>query len=166
MKIARSNDSSTGRIACPYLNITKDLITTHSFSFDVTIIRVLHDCPPIKKLSSCEYHCNNQSHSSFVANEYLAKKYISSYEHNLLFSVPQSAAEGLMNRSLGVGEALGKECEVKWTANEKQCEDCMESGGRCGYDWNFNTPYCFCLNKPYQQTCTSSSKYPFLFVFH
>ena len=170
LKIARINDSSTGRIDCPRFKTSKDPIDIFRCTSDVTMIKVLYNCPLINDLSSYEYPCsvvnNNQSHSYFVANESLAKKYISSCGYNLLLPVPRSAAEGLRNRSLGVGEALLKEYEVKWTSNETQCEECRESGGRCGYDWNFNTPSCFCRDKPHQQTCTSSSKYPSLFVFH
>ena len=163
LKIARINDSSTGRIACPLLNISKDSIDNFGYTSDVTMIRVLRDCPLINDLSSYEYPCsvvNNQSHSYFVANESLAKNYVRSCGYNLLFPVSRSASEGLRNHSLGVGEALGKEFELKWTANETQCEECRKSGGRCGYDLNFNTPSCFCRDKPHQQTCTSSSKYP------
>ena len=167
LKIARFNDPSTGRIACPYyFNITEDLISIFRYTSNVTMIRVLHGCLLIKDLSSYEYPCNNQSHSYFVANESLAKKYLSSCGYNFLLPFPRSAAEGLRNGSLRVGEALVKEYELKWTVNETQCEECRESGGRCGYDLNFNTPSCFCRDKPHQQTCTSSSKYPSLFVFH
>ena len=95
-----------------------DFISIFRYASDVTMIRVLHDCPLIKNLSSYEYHCNNQGHSYFVANESLAKKYISSCGYNLLLPVPRSAVEGLRNHSLGVGEALVKEYELKWTVNE------------------------------------------------
>ena len=170
LKIARINDSSTGRIACPLFNTSKDSIDIFRYTSDVTMIIVLRDCPLINDLSSYEYPCsvvnNSQSHSYFVADESLAKKYVRSCGYNLLFPVSRSASEGLRNHSLGVGEALGKEFELKWTTNKTECEDCMESGGRCGYDRNFNTLSCFCRDKPHQQTCTSSSKYPSLFVFH
>ena len=166
LKIVRFKDPSTGRIACPFFNIPTDFISIFRYTSDVAMIRVLHDCPLIKNLSSYKYHCNNQSYSYFVANESLANKYISSCGYSLSLPVPRSAAEGLRNRSLGVGDALVKEYELKWTANETQCEECRKSGGRCGYDLNFNTPSCFCRDKPHQQTCTSSSKYPSLFVFH
>ena len=161
LKIARFHDPSTGNITCPYSNISKGSITTFSYTSDVRIIRVLHNCPLIKDLSSYEYPCslvnNNNAHSYFVANEPLANRFISSCGYSALLHVLRSDAEGLVNRSLKVGEALSKGFEVRWTTNETQCKECMESDGRCGYDPNFNTPSCFCLDKSNdRQTCLSS----------
>ena len=93
----------------------------------------------MKDLSSYEYPCkinNKNTHSYFVANESLAKRFISRYGYSALLPVLRSA-----------------------TTNETQCEECIESGGRCGYDWNSNTPSCFCRHKSDGQTCSSSSMY-------
>ena len=162
LKIARFDDPSTGNITCPYLNVSKDSNTTFSYPSDVKMITVLHNCPQIKDLSSYEYPCkinNKNTHSYFVANESLAKRFISKCGYSALLPVLRSAAEGLMNRSLKVGEALSKGFEIRWTTNQTQCEKCIESGGRCGYDWNSNTPSCFCRHKSDGQTCSSSSMY-------
>ncbi|KAJ9676966.1 hypothetical protein PVL29_022120 [Vitis rotundifolia] len=159
LKIARIDEPSTGSIACPYSNRSMDPIATFSYTSDIEIISVLHNCPLIKGLSSYEYPCavvkKNQSHSYFVANASLASRYRSRCGSSILLPVLASAAEGLTKGSLDVGEALSKGFEVKWTENETRCEECMESGGRCGYDLNLNTPSCFCRDKPYQQSCSS-----------
>ena len=158
LKIARIHEPSTGSISCPYFNRNMDQIASFSYTSDVEIISVLHDCPLIKGLSSYKYPCavvnNKQSHSYFVANTSLASRYRSRCGYSVLLPVLASAAEGLAKGSLDVGLALSKGFEVKWTANETQCEGCMESGGRCGYDWNLNTPSCFCRDRPYPESCS------------
>lgn len=161
LKIARIYEPSTGNFFCPIFNASIKS-TSFSYSSDVEFITFLHNCPPIEVLSSYEYPCvvlnNTQIQSYFVANTSLASRYRSRCGYSVLLPVLASAAEGLAKGSLDVGEALSKGFEVKWTANEKQCEGCMESGGRCGYDLNSNTPSCFCRDQPYPESCSRSSK--------
>lgn len=161
LKIARIYEPSTGNFFCPIFNASIKSIS-FSYSSDVEFITFLHNCPPIEVLSSYEYPCvvlnNTQIQSYFVANTSLASRYRSRCGYSVLLPVLASAAEGLAKGSLDVGEALSKGFEVKWTANEKQCEGCMESGGRCGYDLNSNTPSCFCRDQPYPESCSRSSK--------
>ncbi|KAL6319260.1 hypothetical protein AAG906_013934 [Vitis piasezkii] len=161
LKIARIYEPSTGNIFCPVFDASIKS-TSFSYSSDVEFITFLHNCPPIEGLSSYKYPCtvvnNQQSHSYFVANTSLASRYRSRCGYSVLLPVLASAAEGLAKGSLDVGEALSKGFEIKWTANETQCEGCMESGGRCGYDLNSNTPSCFCRDQPYPESCSRSSK--------
>ncbi|XP_034672788.1 LEAF RUST 10 DISEASE-RESISTANCE LOCUS RECEPTOR-LIKE PROTEIN KINASE-like 2.1 isoform X2 [Vitis riparia] len=160
LKIARIHEPSTGNFFCPVFNASRNS-TSFSYSSDVEFITFLHNCPPIEGLSSYEYPCvvlnKTQIHSYFVANTSLASRYRSRCGYSVLLPVLASAAEGLAKGSLDVGEALSKGFEVKWTANETQCEGCMESGGRCGYDLNRNTPSCFCRDQPYPESCSRSS---------
>ncbi|WKA08093.1 hypothetical protein VitviT2T_025843 [Vitis vinifera] len=161
LKIARIYEPSTGNFFCPVFNASIKS-TSFSYSSDVEFITFLYNCPPIEGLSSYEYHCvvvnKKQIHSYFVANTSLANRFRSRCGYSALLPVLGSAVEGLMNGSLDVEKALSKGFEVKWTANESQCEGCMESGGRCGYDRNLNTPSCFCRDRPYPESCSRSSK--------
>ena len=164
LKIARIYEPSTGNFFCPVFNASIKS-TSFSYSSDVEFITFLYNCPPIEGLSSYEYHCvvvnKKQIHSYFVANTSLANRFRSRCGYSALLPVLGSAVEGLMNGSLDVEKALSKGFEVKWTANETQCGGCMESGGRCGYDLNSNTPSCFCRDQPYPESCSrSSSMYP------
>ena len=56
-----------------------------------------------------------------MANESLANIFISRCGYNALLSALRSAAEGLLNPSLEVGEALSKGFEIRWTTNEANC---------------------------------------------
>ena len=164
LKIARIYEPSTGNFFCPIFN-SSIKSTSFSYSSDVEFITFLHNCPPIEGLSSYEYPCvvlnKKQIQSYLVANTSLANRFRSRCGYSVLLPVLGSAVEGLMNGSLNVEKALSKGFEVKWTANEKQCEGCMESGGRCGYDLNLNTPSCFCRDQPYPESCSrSSGMYP------
>ncbi|KAL6311355.1 hypothetical protein AAG906_014075 [Vitis piasezkii] len=163
LKIARIYEPSTGNFFCPIFNASIKS-TSFSYSSDVEFITFLHNCPPIEVLSSYEYPCvvlnKTQIQSYFVANTSLANRFRSRCGYSVLLPVLGSAVEGLMNGSLNVEKALSKGFEVKWTANEKQCEGCMESGGRCGYDLNLNTPSCFCRDQPYPESCSQDFSYP------
>ncbi|KAF8037748.1 hypothetical protein BT93_B0553 [Corymbia citriodora subsp. variegata] len=47
--------------------------------------------------------------------------------------------------------------EITWIANTSLCENCIESGGRCGYNWTRQEFNCFCRDKAYPTTCPGPS---------
>jgi len=75
--------------------------------------------------------------------------------------VPISKSEpiGLPPPSAGIdigdtiSDILNKGFEITWIANTSLCEDCVISGGICGYDWTRKEFNCFCRDAAYPATC-------------
>ncbi|KAF9591599.1 hypothetical protein IFM89_004828 [Coptis chinensis] len=70
----------------------------------------------------------------------------------------------IRNGSLGttvyrdfIDEFLNKGFHLRWTAS--RCEDCSESGGRCGFDYVLHKFMCFCPDRPHQRRCSSASPF-------
>lgn len=71
-------------------------------------------------------------------------------------TMSRMAAEGLVNGNLSFGDALKEGFVLRWTAGRVWCSECVDSGGRCGY--NFSSPddhTCYCPGGPALGSCTS-----------
>lgn len=44
---------------------------------------------------------------------------------------------------------------LEWRANNRDCDQCSQSGGRCGYNSNTSSFVCFCSDGPYDLVCNS-----------
>ncbi|KAF8037743.1 hypothetical protein BT93_B0549 [Corymbia citriodora subsp. variegata] len=52
-----------------------------------------------------------------------------------------------------VNKVLKESFEITWTANTSMCENCTNSGGRCGYDSKKRECNCFCKDGANSTTC-------------
>ncbi|GAB4827907.1 hypothetical protein Ancab_034791 [Ancistrocladus abbreviatus] len=148
---------------CPtsLLNITMDF-TLFSYTSTDANISLYYDCP--SSLSTAiEANCNTNvfSGNAYFVTSSLAKKLniqavCSSY---LFVPVLQSAADTIdSNASLGsVISALLDGFGLQWTASNDRCNECLKSGGQCGYDWDKKEPTCYCAN---QSNCPFSPSGP------
>ena len=62
----------------------------------------------------------------------------------------------LLNGSSTILGVLNKGFEVKWMIDTRNCKECLDSGGRCGYNSTLDEPVCFCPNGAYSTNCHES----------
>ncbi|XP_030441899.1 LEAF RUST 10 DISEASE-RESISTANCE LOCUS RECEPTOR-LIKE PROTEIN KINASE-like 2.7 [Syzygium oleosum] len=66
---------------------------------------------------------------------------------------PEGGDHGTTVIGATISELLNKGFEITWIADTTQCDNCTESGGICGYNWERKRFNCFCLNGAYSPTC-------------
>ncbi|PIA33386.1 hypothetical protein AQUCO_04100073v1 [Aquilegia coerulea] len=52
-----------------------------------------------------------------------------------------------------VAEFLNEGFHLRWTAS--RCDECAESGGRCGFDFDRYKFICFCTDRPHHRRCNN-----------
>ncbi|KAK9697306.1 hypothetical protein RND81_08G028800 [Saponaria officinalis] len=52
-----------------------------------------------------------------------------------------------------INDVVSKGFELTWVIDEGVCQDCLTSGGRCGYNQTLNQPICFCQDGAYDRSC-------------
>ena len=63
--------------------------------------------------------------------------------------------EKLSYRGFDLGEVLKAGFEVQWTTMDgDKCRECVDSGGRCGFDYTVNEFACFCSLRRGRDTTT------------
>ncbi|XP_030455511.2 LEAF RUST 10 DISEASE-RESISTANCE LOCUS RECEPTOR-LIKE PROTEIN KINASE-like 2.7 [Syzygium oleosum] len=72
-----------------------------------------------------------------------------------------SAVSAPINRA-AISLLLNRGFEITWIANTSQCENCIKSGGRCGYGWKRQGFNCFCADGVHSKTCEGMYAYPHL----
>ncbi|XP_052293974.1 LEAF RUST 10 DISEASE-RESISTANCE LOCUS RECEPTOR-LIKE PROTEIN KINASE-like 1.2 isoform X2 [Citrus sinensis] len=85
---------------------------------------------------------------------------ISSYDEltsrckiSLLIPVLALAVEGFTIHSWSIDQVIKEGFEVKWIIDHGPCNDCLISGGKCGYNGTTNDFTCFCPYRPSPRTC-------------
>jgi len=63
----------------------------------------------------------------------------------------------LFNGSSTILGVLNKGFEVNWMIETSSCKDCLDSGGRCGYNSTLHETVCFCQDGAYSTNCHESS---------
>ncbi|GAB4827894.1 hypothetical protein Ancab_034778, partial [Ancistrocladus abbreviatus] len=149
---------------CPtsLLNITVDF-TLFSYTSTDANISLYYDCRPSNLSTAIEATCNTNVFSSnaYFVTSSLAKELNMQAECSSYLFVPvfQSAADTIdSSPNFGsVTSAVADGFELQWTASNDRCNECLKSGGQCGYDWDDNEPTCYCAN---QSKCPSSASGP------
>ncbi|XP_034672589.1 LEAF RUST 10 DISEASE-RESISTANCE LOCUS RECEPTOR-LIKE PROTEIN KINASE-like 2.7 [Vitis riparia] len=134
LKIGTINNGSKG--ACPHPNATIDP-SLMSYTSKVENATFLFDCwqyedHPGSYGFTCEMD-DLQLPSYFVVNTSLANELGSKCGERVVIPVLGTAAQTLLNHSLGVDGLLREGFEVEWEVEEEEeCGECVESGGGCG----------------------------------
>ncbi|XP_034672572.1 LEAF RUST 10 DISEASE-RESISTANCE LOCUS RECEPTOR-LIKE PROTEIN KINASE-like 1.2 [Vitis riparia] len=135
---------------CPEFDITMDS-TLFSYTSDVEIATVFYDCSSTDPHpGSYNFSCvinSFPSHAYLVTNTSAASEFASEckFSASVPVVVPKSAD--------GVKEILSSVFKVNWTVNKTECDECVGSGGRCGYNSTLDQPCCFCPDNPYRNKC-------------
>ncbi|KAK4486632.1 hypothetical protein RD792_006801 [Penstemon davidsonii] len=77
-------------------------------------------------------------------------------ESNIFVPVNRVAARAMVenNSSLNVlRDALASGFSIEWSANNRNCRNCMESGGTCGYNQNSGSFACYCAGQSLRFIC-------------
>lgn len=168
---ALSMDSSQQRVIvarddlwdslCP--NLIHDTIFNSSifrYSSGYPNVTLSYDCSipiPGFTMASNQFSCEgNSSSRSYTPGFYS-------------INTTEIPAEAVCNRSITVPinqgwvgdlrspsalqEALKEGFGLQWEANNANCEECRQSGGRCGYNSLSNSFVCFCPDWPHDLTC-------------
>ena len=144
---------------CPEFDIAMDS-TLFSYTSDVEIATVFYNCSSTDPHpGSYNFSCvidSFPSHAYLVTNTSAASEFASEckFSASVPVVVPKSAD--------GVKEILSSVFKVNWTVNKTECDECVGSGGRCGYNSTLDQPCCFCPDNPYRNKCPNlrSSMYP------
>jgi len=87
---------------------------------------------------------------------YLTKKMLSDHNisestctNRLFLPVHRSDSIAIDNSGqvMQVSFAAWHGFELKWSADNVLCEECLASGGQCGHDWSSNKFFCFCTDE-------------------
>ncbi|KAF8376703.1 hypothetical protein HHK36_031620 [Tetracentron sinense] len=83
---------------------------------------------------------------------------------NVIVPVLQTAANALETNGTTLGATLDGGFELQWTVGSATCNQCLGSGGQCGYNSSTGQFNCFCRDQPYSKTCftpgTNSGEVP------
>lgn len=144
---------------CPEFDIAMDS-TLFSYTSDVEIATVFYDC------SSTDPHPGSYNFScvinSFPNDAYLVTNTSAASEFASECNFSASVPVVVPKSADGVKEILSSVFKVNWTVNKTECDECVGSGGRCGYNSTLDQPCCFCPDNPYRNKCPNlrSSMYP------
>ncbi|KAF8407785.1 hypothetical protein HHK36_006921 [Tetracentron sinense] len=72
---------------------------------------------------------------------------------NVIVPVLQTAANALETNGTTLGATLDGGFELQWTVGSATCNQCLGSGGQCGYNSSTGQFSCFCRDQPYSKTC-------------
>lgn len=67
----------------------------------------------------------------------------------------ETSAEALDNNEITTYEALRNGFGLQWRISNDQCENCIDSGGSCGFNRTTNEFACFCQDQPTAISCSS-----------
>ncbi|KAL9438201.1 hypothetical protein AB3S75_023971 [Citrus x aurantiifolia] len=105
-----------------------------------------------------EFTCpiNNRSSNCYFAAPAISSndEFSSRCKISLLIPVLALAVEGFTIHSWSIDQVIKEGFEVKWIIDHGPCNDCLISGGKCGYNRIINDFTCFCPYQPSPRTCS------------
>ncbi|KAL3844895.1 hypothetical protein ACJIZ3_002298 [Penstemon smallii] len=142
---------------CPEIMVNTTLdYSLFDYTDTCTNLTFLYGCPPF--LSFPEF-----SHASCNGNNnvYVFAGNIGPGECNASVTVPVLVSHenieggGSLNQTKMNQSVLLKGFDVRWKIDSKVCNECIESMGRCGFDYATNQTTCLCPDPPYvyNRTC-------------
>lgn len=91
-------------------------------------------------------------------NGTVAPDVLGSCSSTLVVPYNSSMAAAAGSSGLGLGDAINGGFAARWTAGAAWCGDCVDSGGRCGYNSSSPTDHtCYCPDGTSFGTCSSGT---------
>ncbi|KAF8376711.1 hypothetical protein HHK36_031628 [Tetracentron sinense] len=162
LKVARDdfwNNTCPSRFANTTLNLTIFNYASTARSLTLRYNCTINNIPVIPTLGpSSQFNCSiNQT----TLNAFFTTRPISSTEANLwkcnnnvIVPVHLTAASALERNATTLVDALDGGFELQWsTVGSATCNQCLGSGGQCGYNSTSGQLICFCRDQPYNTTC-------------
>ncbi|KAI4352197.1 hypothetical protein L6164_006470 [Bauhinia variegata] len=82
-------------------------------------------------------------------------------KYSVVVPVPSTFTVADLANLQAIGEAVKDGFEVKWTVGAKECNECLQSGGVCGYVYDLNKPTCYCKGSDSgSRVCDADAKAP------
>ncbi|CAK9150679.1 unnamed protein product [Ilex paraguariensis] len=81
-------------------------------------------------------------------------------DDSVLVPISQTSAQVLASPKASVNDlraVIGRGFQLEWSAKDLSCEQCIQSGGRCGSANSSSTSFaCYCTDRPYELTCNKT----------
>ncbi|XP_059653305.1 LEAF RUST 10 DISEASE-RESISTANCE LOCUS RECEPTOR-LIKE PROTEIN KINASE-like 2.5 [Cornus florida] len=146
---------------CP-INLYNTTLDPNLFSYTSNSVNLtlLYDCPfisgqtqSLQKQFSCTVNGTNSTN-------YLGTSSIDvSCSNTIIVYVFSDVFSSGTPTSQNIGEALDGGFGLQWEANiDTTCTQCVQSGGRCGYDSNSNSFTCYCADQAYTSVCNGTQR--------
>lgn len=154
MRIARTYGVLMEHILCPERNTTLFDSPFFEYTSNTQNATLFYKCPPefehpgTRNFSCLKY--GGLDRAFFTVNASLATELVSICGAGVVVPVLATAAQGIMNGSLDFHQVLRDGFEVKWRVEEGA--ECVETGGRCGYNWGLDQSICYCPDRSYYST--------------
>ncbi|KAK2647937.1 hypothetical protein Ddye_015426 [Dipteronia dyeriana] len=166
LKLARMDFSAS---ICPE-TIANNSLDEKLFSYTINdeYATLLYDCDPTQDPAaydgqfSCPinniprnayFNSDRSTYSSSVVTSWKCKI-------SLLMPILVISAQGFWNHSLSINQVVIEGFEVRWIIDALQCKDCINSGGKCGYNITLEAFSCFCPDNAHTRVCRSPQTTP------
>ncbi|XP_031276458.1 LEAF RUST 10 DISEASE-RESISTANCE LOCUS RECEPTOR-LIKE PROTEIN KINASE-like 2.7 [Pistacia vera] len=155
---------------CPSSFVNSSLnASLFSYTINDGYATLLYDCDPTAKAHEepNEFSCPINNHprgAYFIMPTNFSSNYKPARGCNISLLMPVLAisVQRYMNLSLTVDEVIKEGFEVRWIMEQVQCKNCINSGGKCGYNLSQKEFSCFCRDdEAYAWTCPSPQPPPF-----
>ncbi|KAK1564998.1 hypothetical protein Q3G72_016538 [Acer saccharum] len=166
LKLARMDFSAN---ICPE-TIANNSLDEKLFSYTINneYATFLYDCDPTEDPAAYygQFSCliNNIPRNAYFNSDrsIYSSSEVTSWgcKISLVMPVLVIAAQGFWNHSLSINQVVIEGFEVRWIIDALQCKDCINSGGKCGYNITLNAFSCFCPDKVYTRVCRSPQTTP------
>ncbi|KAL5751303.1 hypothetical protein ACOSP7_025906 [Xanthoceras sorbifolium] len=151
---------------CPE-TFTNNSLDDKLFSYTINdeYATLLYDCNPTENPSYNKFSCpinNIPRDAYFNGDGSILGGDITSRGCNITLVMPVLviSVQGFFNRSLTIDQVINGGFEVRWNIDAVQCEDCIKSGGNCGYNTTVNAFSCFCPDRAYSRACRPPTPTP------
>ncbi|KAL2522185.1 Protein kinase superfamily protein [Forsythia ovata] len=147
------------RATCPQdiVNTTLDY-SLFDYSATNTNLTFLYGCPTLN-IPGLSLVCNNGYNGVYVLSGTQGPgKCNASVVVPVLVSTGNGYGAGGSVNSTALDQVLQQGFEIRWKMDGKGCSDCIESMGRCGFNFATNRTACFCPDQPYiSATCSGAN---------
>ncbi|KAL3748972.1 hypothetical protein ACJRO7_010115 [Eucalyptus globulus] len=161
LKVARM-DLLDGICLGTRVNTTLDF-SLFSSTFSDRNSTLFYNCDSFSTSLPYEFSCPPSQNGYFVLDADLIEEPIKLCSSGVFVFISREAL-GLLpppmqggDHGANISEVLNQGFEITWIADTSQCENCNNSGGRCGYDWTRQEFNCFCHDGAYPRICNVPS---------
>ncbi|KAI3451782.1 hypothetical protein Pfo_008447 [Paulownia fortunei] len=123
----------------------------------------LNQLPPLTPSAPNQFNCDvngTNSWSFYLTREATGLGDGVTCSSNISVPVNQTAAQALANLATTsttlLQSALASGFSIQWSADDENCNNCVRSGGLCGYNQDSASFACYCTDRPYDFTCNDT----------
>lgn len=145
---------------CPktFVNLTFDTIL-FSYTINDEYSTLLYNCQQTDTVAfySYKFPCpiNNIARDAYFEPDRFSEAGLKYPGCDIALWVPilTTSIQGLLNNSIDIYGVINRGFEVKWNIDAMQCNNCLLSGGRCGYNTTLSAFNCYCPDRNYLRIC-------------